>query len=308
MSSAGGEGAGAAESDALKSRNETLSGMAAGFACKLVEYPLDTVKVQVQTQRPGPDALSPYQMLMRTVRKDGFTGLYRGIPSPLLGSMAENSVLFSSYGFAGRMIHQGDQETMPFHKKLFAGSCSGFAVAMVLTPVELIKCKMQTTNESAVRYKNSMDCIMATLRQGGIRALFHGHVGTLCREVPGNAAWFGGYELGVMLQTPEGGKKSDIHPVGLMVAGALGGAMYWGIPFPFDVVKSKIQTDTHGLPEGAKVNVVSVMRQTVKTEGVSGLYRGCGITVARAAPSNAVLFCVYEMMMRTLNGDPLLGS
>mmetsp|Transcript_12462 Transcript_12462/g.24716 ORF Transcript_12462/g.24716 Transcript_12462/m.24716 type:complete len:307 (-) Transcript_12462:485-1405(-) len=296
------------ESKALKARNETISGMAAGFACKLVEYPLDTVKVQVQTQTPGPNALSPMQMLSATIKKEGFTGLYRGIPSPLLGSMAENSVLFSSYGLASRMMHTGDAETMPFGKKLGAGAFSGFCVAAILTPVELIKCKMQTTNTAAVRYKSSMECLVATLKQGGIRALFHGHVGTLCREVPGNAAWFGGYELGVMLQTPEGGKKSDVHPLGLMLAGAMGGSMYWGIPFPFDVVKSKIQTDTHGLPPGVAVNVVSVFKHTWKTEGLKGLYRGCGITVARAAPSNAVLFCVYEMVMRTLQGDPLLGN
>ena len=37
-------------------------------------------------------------------KKKGFMSLYRGIPSPLVGSMMENSVLFTSYGFAGRMI------------------------------------------------------------------------------------------------------------------------------------------------------------------------------------------------------------
>lgn len=60
----------------------------------------------------------------------------------------ENSVLFASYGFATRLIHAGDVESMPFSKKLMAGGFSGFCVAAVLTPVELIKCKMQTTNEA----------------------------------------------------------------------------------------------------------------------------------------------------------------
>ena len=60
----------------------------------------------------------------------------------------ENSVLFASYGFASRLIHTGDADVMPFSKKLVAGGFSGFCVAAVLTPVELIKCKMQTANES----------------------------------------------------------------------------------------------------------------------------------------------------------------
>lgn len=67
-----------------------------------------------------------------------------------------------------------------------------------------------------------------------------------------------------MLQTPVGGSRSDIGPLGLMGAGALGGMAYWGVPFPFDVVKSKIQTGTHGMPEGSKINVVSVLKHVAK--------------------------------------------
>lgn len=163
------------------------SGMVAGFTCKLVEYPLDTVKVQVQTQAANGPQMSPIAMLTKSLKEEGFLGLYRGIPSPLLGSMVENSVLFASYGLATRSLHTGDPETIPFGLKLVAGGFSGACVATVLTPVELIKCKMQTTNISAVRYKSSGECLAATLKSGGIRALFHGHVGTLCRELPGNA-------------------------------------------------------------------------------------------------------------------------
>lgn len=296
------------QSDAIKSRNEWIAGSTAGFVCKLIEYPLDTVKVQIQTQKAGSVQMGPLAMLKQTIKKDGFFGLYRGIPSPLVGSMVENSVLFTSYGFATRLIHNGDPETLPFHKKLLAGGFSGACVATVLTPVELIKCKMQTQNDTAVRYANSAACVKDTLSKGGIRAFFHGHVGTLCREVPGNAAWFGGYELAVVALTPPGGQRSDVSPLGLMAAGACGGMSYWAVPFPFDVVKSKIQTGTHGMPAGSRVNVLTVLQHVFKTEGIKGLYRGCALTVGRAAPSNAVLFMVYELTIRLLNGDPLMGK
>ena len=69
----------------------------------------------------------------------------------------ENSVLFSSYGFAGRLI-SNDPEHMPFTSKLLCGSFSGLCVATVLTPVELIKCRMQTANAGAVKYDNSWQC------------------------------------------------------------------------------------------------------------------------------------------------------
>ena len=123
-------------------RNELVAGMVAGFVCKLIEYPLDTVKVQVQTQSANGPQLSPLQMLSKTVRETGAMSLYRGLPSPLVGSMAENSVLFSSYSFAGRCISK-DPENQPFGQKLVCGMFSGFCVAKVLTPVELVKCQMQ---------------------------------------------------------------------------------------------------------------------------------------------------------------------
>ncbi len=78
-------------------------------------------------------------------------------------------------------------EDMPFISKLAGGACSGISVACVLTPVELIKCRMQTANEGAVRYKSTLDCLFKTVQEGGIRSLFRGFVGTLCREIPGNA-------------------------------------------------------------------------------------------------------------------------
>ena len=79
-------------SDLIKSRNEWLAGTIGGFVCKIVEYPLDTIKVQVQTQTvaKGQVPESPLSMLLRLLRKDGFMGLYRGIPSPLLGSMVSS--------------------------------------------------------------------------------------------------------------------------------------------------------------------------------------------------------------------------
>ena len=78
-------------------------------------------------------------------------------------------------------------EDMPFATKLAGGAFSGISVACILTPVELVKCRMQTANEGAVRYKSTVDCFLQTIREGGVRALFRGHVGTLCREIPGNA-------------------------------------------------------------------------------------------------------------------------
>ena len=134
-------------------RNDILAGSAAGSACKLVEYPLDTIKVQMQTAGSGTSLsnLGPIGLLRMNVREHGFRRLYQGISSPLVGSMAENATLFVSFNLAQSLCHDGPKETMPVHKLVVCAMASGVAVSTVLTPVELIKCRMQTLATDAVR-------------------------------------------------------------------------------------------------------------------------------------------------------------
>ena len=45
-----------------------------------------------------------------------------------------------------------------------------------------------------------------------------------------------------------------------------------------------------------------------RTEGYLGLYRGWGITAARAAPAHAAIFAVYEYTMKLLRSESRDGS
>lgn len=61
--------------------------------------------------------------------------------SPLMASMAEKSVLFTAFDATHTYILP---ETMASqHKVLVAGAAGGFAVSFLLTPFELVKCKLQ---------------------------------------------------------------------------------------------------------------------------------------------------------------------
>eukprot|EP00662_Eupelagonemidae_sp_cell21_P003987 gene3987-8329_t len=77
---------------------------------------------------------------------------------------------------------------------LLCGAFSGATVAHVLTPTELLKCRLQIDRgDKNPKYKGPMDCLTQTVRQEGPKALF---------GIPGNIAWFGAYEGIIRLQTP----------------------------------------------------------------------------------------------------------
>merc|ERR1719215_2217634 len=220
--------------------------------------------------------------------------------------MAECSTLFVAYGFMKRALEVDEDKAtlanpVPMWKYFISGAGSGFFSAFVLTPVELVKCRLQVqaglqaAGEATVGkvYKGPIDCVAHIVKTDGVRGLYKGNMGCLAREMPGNLAWFGAYELVLRgIQHAKGyDKKKDVPLYWSALAGSAAGVAYWGVPFPADTLKSKMQTDARfsGLGYGEAFKTI------VREDGFRGLYRGCGITCARAAPSHALLFFAYEV-------------
>ena len=285
----------------------------------------------------------PIDCFFKTVTESGALSLYRGLTAPLLGSMAECASLFTSYGYAKKVLRVNEEaggvnavcggvglrfffdciclranwysfqlslsilqaatlsNPVPFWKLVVSGAGSGFASSCVLTPVELVKCRLQAQlncPSGSTNYKGPIDCIVRTVREEGVTGLWRGNLSTLAREVPGNMAWFGVYEAGMrFVQQARGDeRKKDVPLYWSALSGSAAGVAYWALPFPADTVKSKIQTDSRFQGE----SFVSVFKTVVKEEGVAGLYRGCPITCLRAIPSHALVFYFYEAADRFL--------
>ena len=160
----------------------------------------------------------------------------------------------------------------------------------------------------SLRQPGPFAVIASIYHHRGILGFWHGQFGTLIRETGGSAAWFGSYEsiAGIFLSY-----KRDDHPKARghskllfwqqLLAGAAAGMSYNFIFFPADTVKSRMQTAAveHGHERGAQVphqplRFWSTGAALWHEQGLKGLYRGCGITVARSAPSSAFIFLVFE--------------
>jgi len=183
---------------------------------------------------------------------------------------------------------------------------AGFAISFLLTPVELVKCRLQVQASDKKMYKGPIDCAIKTYKYGGgLTSLFKGHTATMLREIPGGAAYFGMYESFVKILTPAGKTKDDVPPLYLAVSGSLGGISYWTIFFPADTIKSQMQTDPSPSPSSSHLSSSTspkgrsfglIFRQIYDTQGVRGLYRGLGVTLLRAVPSNFCIFYCYVLL------------
>ena len=158
---------------------------------------------------------------------------------------------------------------------------------------------------SASRGRGPLSVITSIFRYNGLFGFWHGQLGTLIRETGGSAAWFGSYEgisalfrrydapLGSRASTT---KSSTVLPMWQqMLAGATAGVSYNFVFFPADTIKSRMQTESLGSHKlGARTEFWGSGLALWRQQGLQGLYRGCGITVARAAPSSALIFAIYE--------------
>jgi ornithine carrier protein len=241
----------------------------------------------------------------------------QGLSSPLVGSMIENAALFVGYKQVQRMIldfsaspeqkkefsEQGDEslKQLNLSQLILAGTISGAFTSIVLTPVELIKCKLQVQqhgSKATVSFRGPIHIITHTFQQNGLTGFYRGHLATFIRECGGGAFWFGSYEYICMLfmkhREKSSGKsisKKDLTPQELMAAGAIGGMAYNFSFFPFDVVKSHMQTEEE--LTGMKRRFGQVVKSLWEGAGIRGFYQGCGITVARSAPTSAIIFMTY---------------
>ncbi|KAJ3517915.1 hypothetical protein NLJ89_g199 [Agrocybe chaxingu] len=146
---------------ATSAMKEIAFGSVAGMVAEVFEYPFDLAKVRLQAQLLTPASShakhfdGPMHCLMQTWKEEGVRGMYRGLPAPMVGAMAETAALFLAYTGFQNVIRKASPPTsstdgrnskpppLSIAQLGLASAGAGFLTSFVLTPIELVKCKMQ---------------------------------------------------------------------------------------------------------------------------------------------------------------------
>lgn len=287
---------------------DLTAGTVGGAAQLIVGHPFDTIKVKLQSMpTPLPGQLPKYTGAMdavkQTISAEGSTGLFKGMGAPLATVAAFNAVLFTVRGQMELLLRSAPGVPLSISQQFVAGAGAGVAVSFLACPTELIKCRLQAQSamggsSTMVKYGGPMDVAKHVMKsEGGIRGLYKGLVPTFGREIPGNALMFGVYET--VKQFLAGGKDtSKLGRGSLILAGGVGGAAFWGIVYPTDVVKSVLQVDNFQNPKYS--GSINAFRKILSSEGVKGLYKGFGPAMGRSVPANAACFLAYEITRSSL--------
>lgn len=180
------------------------------------------------------------------------------------------------------------------------GVGTGALQSILLSPVELLKIRLQLQNRSQLSEseKGPVRVAKNIWKNVGLRGIYRGLGITVLRDAPAHGIYFWTYEYTRELLHP-GCRKSCQESLNTMLAaGGLAGVASWVFSYPLDVIKTRLQAQT---PYSVKYKgILDCLRKSIKEEGYVVLWRGLGTAVARAFVVNGAVFSAYEITLRCL--------
>lgn len=264
-------------------------GVVSGIGKVVAGYPFDTVKSRVQTGR-FPTSMSAF---WGTLRHEGPLAFYQGVTMPATTVCFVGGIMFYVNGYIRRWIQPDPTAALTYQQMLVAGCGAGFAVGVVLTPMEVVKVRLQVAN----RLTGGHSSVRSVVRDMRPRDFFGGATPTLIREICTFGLFFPSNEfLKHQLSQSFPRQRTSDNPAPSVqlwirvVSAGTGGIIGWLPCYPVDVVKSRMQV----VPQGTYKSWVHCMSDLHRAEGAKALYKGLMPCLIRAFPAYAAQFLLYE--------------
>ncbi|XP_076869039.1 mitochondrial glutathione transporter SLC25A40 [Brachyhypopomus gauderio] len=231
---------------------------------------------------------------IKIVRTEGMKSLWSGLPPTLVMAVPATVIYFTCYDqlSAALRLRMGDQaDEVP----LLAGSLARMGSATLISPLELIRTKLQSERQS---YRELSAIIRSSVHADGWLTLWRGLGPTLLRDVPFSALYWFNYEKAKAWLCQSSGSREATFSI-TFIAGALSGSIAAVVTLPFDVVKTRRQVElgelqAQNLTAQASSSTYTVMRRIVTENGAKGLFAGFMPRLIKVAPACAIMISTYE--------------
>ncbi|KAK8692620.1 hypothetical protein V6N13_076076 [Hibiscus sabdariffa] len=184
------------------------------------------------------------------------------------------------------------------YKEYVAGLFAGVATVIIGHPFDTVKVKLQKHNTTVhgITYRNGLHCTARILATEGVRGLYTGATPSFVGMAFESSLLFGIYSQ--TKQLLQGGiQSSRPQPQVIIPSAALGGAIISFVLCPSELVKCRMQiqgTDSLVPKCSGYSSSLDCALKTIKSDGITGAFRGGSATLLRESVGNAVFFSVYE--------------
>ncbi|KAL7267538.1 Pyrimidine nucleotide transporter, mitochondrial [Rhizina undulata] len=259
-----------------------------------------------------------FQILFNVHKIEGWRALFKGLGPNLSGVVPARAINFYTYGNGKRFIakHFNDgAESSWVH--LCAAAFAGLVTGTATNPIWLVKTRLQLDKEHAAeigggrksrQYKNSFDCALQVVRQEGIRGLYRGLSASYLGVTESTLQWVLYEKMKVYLSE----RKQNIIDSGRPETtwdgfvdwsgklGAAGSAKLFAavLTYPHEVVRTRLRQKPMANGKVKYTGLIQCFKTIWKEEGLVSMYGGLSPHLLRVVPSAAIMFGMYETILR----------
>uniref|UniRef100_A0A915PWF5 Citrate transport protein n=1 Tax=Setaria digitata TaxID=48799 RepID=A0A915PWF5_9BILA len=264
-----------------------------------ITFPTEYVKTQLQLDERSlhPVYKGPMDCVKKTVRTNGFLGLYRGLPILVYGSIPKSALRFGTFEALKGHAVNSDGNLTPMWRFL-CGFGAGLSEAVfAVTPMETIKVKFIHDQQLAKpKFKSFFGGLKTIIQTEGFRGLYQGVTATMAKQGSNQAIRF--FVMETLKDWYRGGDNSKtVSKPATAVFGVFAGACSVYGNTPIDVVKTRMQ----GLEAKKYKNTINCAYQIFKTEGFFAFYKGTVPRLCRVCFDVALTFTLYDSIMEYAN-------
>jgi solute carrier family 25 S-adenosylmethionine transporter 26 len=279
-----------------------LAGALAGATVDLSLFPLDTLKTRLQSSA----GFFP---------SGGFSGIYRGIGSALVGSAPGAAFFFCTYETAKRLIGKRIRESAGSgHNNggkggwvpadvlthMLSSSLGEIAACSVRVPTEVVKQRAQAGLHGGSSAKALSHILSRYSGAGGSlaavwRELYRGWGITVFREVPFTVIQFPLWEGMKAWGRKRRDDGKDVSAGESALYGSLAGGVAAASTTPLDVLKTRVMLSKE------RVSVGEVFRRMAREEGVRPFFAGIAPRVTWISIGGAIFLGSYQWVINTMN-------
>ena len=168
----------------LTFKQNAAAGAFSGLCSSVIVTPSDRIKTLLQIQGQSNSA-THYKGALDAAQKLGLKALYRGFSATIARDLPGYATYFFVYEYTKALLGGGVGSV------LSAGAAAGVMNWIVVSPMDVVKSRMQSTNEGGL-----LKTVEMTFRESGVKGFYRGIGPSLARAVPANAACMAGVELG----------------------------------------------------------------------------------------------------------------
>lgn len=280
-----------------------LAGQFAGTFGLALCYPLDTVKVRMQT-RPAGTYKNMRDCFKQMAKTEGISSFYRGLLSPVIGYGLIKASYFFSYEFSKEKIIAArspiNTQELSLFESMLCSAFGGFCQTFIRAPVEQIKVVMQSRikpGSTLPPYSGTIACLRDVIRTEGVsKGLYRSFWPTMSREVPQYALYYPAYLIFCKLLAEQGQTSTDLAPWKTAIAGGMAGVSQWAPTYSLDVIKSKVSA----APPGTYRSTYHCAVDIYQKEGVTVFFRGMSAALVRAFFLHGAVFVGMETASKFL--------